>query len=77
MQVTASNEFVAFAYGLERLSFAASSSRTGVSEAEETFARDVMNSLSVFKLIEMRSSSAAAAGHTDELLKWLESATES
>ncbi|MFP3038365.1 MAG: glycine--tRNA ligase subunit alpha [Candidatus Hodgkinia cicadicola] len=78
------------AYGLERLSFAATGSRTEVSEAEMTFsrfnleARDVANLLSVFKLIEVGLSSAAAVSviHRyylvyDRLLKWLKSTTVS
>ncbi|XNX62372.1 MAG: glycine--tRNA ligase subunit alpha [Candidatus Hodgkinia cicadicola] len=73
------------AYGLERLSFAATGSRTEVSEAEMTFSRfnlevrDVANSLSVFKLIEVGLSSAAAVSVThryylvyDRLLEMIE-----
>ncbi|MFP3039437.1 MAG: glycine--tRNA ligase subunit alpha [Candidatus Hodgkinia cicadicola] len=56
------------AYGLERLSFAASGFRTEVSEAEMAFsrfnleARDVANSLSAFKLFEVGLSLASAVG---------------
>ncbi len=60
------------AYGLERLSFAATGSRFEAGEAEVAFSHfnleacDVLNSLNVFKLIERSLGSVRAARPTHE-----------